>query len=81
VAISSDEALSVLCGLVYALEAAIQAAVERLDDDAPAFLEEVQDRFEEQNGATRALDLQLDGATARDLIRAVVQRARNRAVH
>jgi hypothetical protein len=77
----SDEALAVLGGLVHALETTIEVAVERLQADAPSFLEEVQDRIDEDEDVSRALDLPIDGTTARELVKALVQRILTRAIH
>jgi hypothetical protein len=78
---STDQALAVLGGLVQALETTIEVAVARLEDDAPAFLEEVQERLEEEEDSSSSLDLPVDGTTARELVKAVVQRVLTRAIH
>jgi hypothetical protein len=81
VANATDEALAVLGGLVHALETTIEVAVAHLEDEAPAFIEEVQDRLEEEEDSSRGLDLPVDGTTARELVKAVVQRVLMRAIH
>jgi hypothetical protein len=78
---ATDQALAVLGGLVHALETTIEVAVARLEDDAPDFIEEVQDRLEEEEESSRSLDLPIDGTTARELVKAVVQRVLARAIH
>jgi len=78
---SNNETLAVLGGLVHALETTIEVAVERLQADAPSFLEEVQDRLDDGEEGSDALDLPIDGTTARELVKALVQRIMTRAVH